>query len=109
MIQNDRQYKVTQNKLRELEQSLLKLDSNQAKLTEHLLKAEKKGIQALIDRLSTEIAEYDNLKTEKRQFLQEVENAYIELANGPEYQAEIALWEVTVGDGQLGRTVALNQ
>jgi uncharacterized cupin superfamily protein len=48
-------------------------------------------------------------KQEKRQFLQELENAYIELANDPEYQAEVALWEVTVGDGGLGNTVALNQ
>ena len=30
-------------------------------------------------------------KEKKRQFLQELENAYIELANDPEYQAEIAL------------------
>ena len=38
-------------------------------------------------------------KEQKRQLLQELENAYIELANDPEYQAEIELWDVTVGDG----------
>jgi hypothetical protein len=31
-------------------------------------------------------------KEQKRQLLQELENAYIELANNPEYQAEIELW-----------------
>lgn len=38
-------------------------------------------------------------KEKKRQFLQELENAYTELANDPEYQSEIELWDVTVGDG----------
>ena len=65
MIQNDHQYRVTQTKLRDLEQSLSNLDSNRGNLTERLLKAEKKGIQVLIDRLSAEIAEYDNLKQHK--------------------------------------------
>jgi hypothetical protein len=48
-------------------------------------------------------------KDKKRQLLEELKNAYIELANDPEYQAEIDLWAVTVGDGELGKTVALNQ
>jgi metal-responsive CopG/Arc/MetJ family transcriptional regulator len=38
-------------------------------------------------------------KEKKRQFLQELEDAYIELASDPEYQSEIELWDVTVGDG----------
>jgi metal-responsive CopG/Arc/MetJ family transcriptional regulator len=38
-------------------------------------------------------------KEKKRQFLQELEDAYTELANDPEYQSEIELWDVTVGDG----------
>jgi hypothetical protein len=31
--------------------------------------------------------------------MQELEDAYTELANDREYQAEIELWDVTVGDG----------
>jgi metal-responsive CopG/Arc/MetJ family transcriptional regulator len=38
-------------------------------------------------------------KEKKRQFLQELEAAYTELAADPEYQAETELWNVTVGDG----------
>jgi metal-responsive CopG/Arc/MetJ family transcriptional regulator len=55
-----------------------------------------------VDRLSQNRSQFINeilSKEKKRQFLKEVENAYIELANDPEYQAEIALWDVTVGDG----------
>jgi metal-responsive CopG/Arc/MetJ family transcriptional regulator len=55
-----------------------------------------------VDRSSQNRSQFINeilSKEKKRQFLQELENAYIELANDPEYQAEIALWDVTVGDG----------
>jgi HTH-type transcriptional regulator/antitoxin HigA len=65
MIQNEHQYKITQTKLRELERSLADLDVSRGNLTERLLQAEKKGIQVLIDRLRSEIAEYDNLKQQK--------------------------------------------
>lgn len=62
MIQNEHQYKVTQTKLRELEQSLIALDSKSGNLSARLLLAEKSGVQVLIDRLCAEIVEYDNLK-----------------------------------------------
>jgi HTH-type transcriptional regulator / antitoxin HipB len=65
MIQNEHQYKVTQTKLRELEQSLIDLDINSGNLSERLLQAEKKGLQVLIDRLCAEIVEYDNLKQQR--------------------------------------------
>jgi HTH-type transcriptional regulator / antitoxin HipB len=65
MIQNEHQYKVTQTKLRELEQSLIDVDINSDNLSEHLLQAEKKGVQVLIDRLGAEIVEYDNLKQQR--------------------------------------------
>jgi hypothetical protein len=48
-------------------------------------------------------------KQKKRQLLQELANAYTELANDSEYQSEIYLWDVTLEDGALGSTVALNQ
>jgi metal-responsive CopG/Arc/MetJ family transcriptional regulator len=38
-------------------------------------------------------------KEKKRQFLQELQDAYIQLAADPEYQAETELWNVTIGDG----------
>jgi HTH-type transcriptional regulator / antitoxin HipB len=65
MIQNEHQYKVTQTKLRELEQSLIDLDINSSNLSERLLLAEKNGVQVLIDRLYAEIVEYDNLKQQR--------------------------------------------
>jgi metal-responsive CopG/Arc/MetJ family transcriptional regulator len=55
-----------------------------------------------VDRSSQNRSQFINQilsKEKKRQFLQELEDAYIELANDPEYQAEIELWDVTVGDG----------
>lgn len=55
-----------------------------------------------VDRSSQNRSQFINeilSKEKKRQSLQELENAYTELANDPEYQAEIALWDVTVGDG----------
>jgi HTH-type transcriptional regulator / antitoxin HipB len=65
MIQNEHQYKVTQTKVRELEQASIDLDVNISNLSERLLQAEKKGIQVLIDRLRLEVIEYDNLKQQK--------------------------------------------
>jgi HTH-type transcriptional regulator / antitoxin HipB len=65
MIQNEHQYKVTQTKLRELEQSLIDLDINSGNLSKRLLQAEKNGIQVLVDRLCAEIVEYDNLKQQR--------------------------------------------
>jgi HTH-type transcriptional regulator / antitoxin HipB len=62
MIQNEHQYKVTQTKLRELEQSLIDLDSNSGNLSARLLLAKKNGVQVLIDRLCAEIVEHDDLK-----------------------------------------------
>jgi HTH-type transcriptional regulator / antitoxin HipB len=65
MIQNEHQYKVTQTKVRELEQASIDLDINSGNLSSRLLQAEKNGIQVLIDRLRLEIVEYDNLKQQK--------------------------------------------
>ena len=65
MIQNEHQYKVTQTKLRELEQASINLAINSGNLSKQLLQAEKKGIQALIDRLQLEVVEYDDLKQQR--------------------------------------------
>ena len=65
MIQNEHQYKVTQTKLRELDQASINLDINSSNLSKRLLQAEKKGIQALIDRLQLEVVEYDDLKQQR--------------------------------------------
>jgi HTH-type transcriptional regulator / antitoxin HipB len=65
MIQNEHQYKVTQTKLRELEQSSIDLDVNRSNLSDRLLQAEKQGIKVLIDRLRSEVVEYDNLKQQR--------------------------------------------
>lgn len=65
MIQNEHQYKITHTKLLELERAIVSLETNPTNLSERLLKAEKKGIQVLIERLQSEIVEYDNLKQQK--------------------------------------------
>ncbi len=55
-----------------------------------------------VDRSSQNRSQFINAilsKEKKRQFLQELEDAYTELSNDPEYQSEIELWDVTVGDG----------
>jgi len=42
----------------------------------------------------------DILKKEKnRVFMKELEDAYKEQVNDPEFQEEISVWDVTVGDG----------
>ena len=59
-------------------------------------------ILEFVDRSSQNRSQFINeilSKEKKRQFLRELENAYTELANDSEYQAEIELWDVTVGDG----------
>jgi predicted transcriptional regulator len=39
------------------------------------------------------------LREKKRIFIQELGDAYKEQSNDPEFQAEIAVWDVTVDDG----------
>jgi metal-responsive CopG/Arc/MetJ family transcriptional regulator len=59
-------------------------------------------ILEFVDRSSQNRSQFINeilSKEKKRQFLTELEDAYTELANDSEYQAEIELWDVTVGDG----------
>jgi 23S rRNA U2552 (ribose-2'-O)-methylase RlmE/FtsJ len=59
-------------------------------------------VLAFVDRSSQNRSQFINkiLSREKKsQFLKELEDAYTELANDPEYQAESELWEIVVGDG----------
>ena len=59
-------------------------------------------ILEFVDRSSQNRSQFINeilSREKKRRFLRELENAYTELANDPEYQSEIELWDVTVGDG----------
>ena len=65
MIQNEHQYKVTQNKLKDLEKALDELC--QIKDTLHLRKflSRKNGLQVAIDNLKEEIEEYDSLKQQQ--------------------------------------------
>jgi metal-responsive CopG/Arc/MetJ family transcriptional regulator len=59
-------------------------------------------VLAFVDRSSQNRSQFINeilSKAKKSQLLKELEDAYTELANDSEYQAEIKLWDVTVGDG----------
>lgn len=55
-----------------------------------------------VDRSSQNRSQFINeilSKAKKNQLLKELADAYTELENNPEYQAETKLWDVTVGDG----------
>ena len=55
-----------------------------------------------VDRSSQNRSQFINeilSKAKKSQLLKELEEAYIELTNDPEYQAETKLWEIAIGDG----------
>jgi metal-responsive CopG/Arc/MetJ family transcriptional regulator len=55
-----------------------------------------------VDRSSKNRSQFINeilSQAKKNQLLKDLADAYTELANNPEYQAETKLWDVTVGDG----------
>jgi HTH-type transcriptional regulator / antitoxin HipB len=65
MIQNERQYKITQTKLRDLEQDLLVLEASESELHPRKILARKNSLNILITELQQEITEYDQLKSGK--------------------------------------------
>jgi metal-responsive CopG/Arc/MetJ family transcriptional regulator len=55
-----------------------------------------------VDRSSQNRSQFINeilSQAKKSQLLKDLADAYTELAEDPEYQAELKLWDVTVGDG----------
>ncbi|BAZ07038.1 type II toxin-antitoxin system MazE family antitoxin [Calothrix sp. NIES-3974] len=59
-------------------------------------------ILEFVDQLASNRSSFINeiLRQEKKRVLmRELENAYKDQANDPELQAEIAIWDVAVGDG----------
>ncbi|MDJ0569933.1 MAG: helix-turn-helix transcriptional regulator [Pleurocapsa sp. MO_192.B19] len=62
MIQNEHQYKVTQNKLKDLEQALAELFQIKDTLHPRQFSSRKHCLQIAIDSLRHEIEEYDALK-----------------------------------------------
>jgi metal-responsive CopG/Arc/MetJ family transcriptional regulator len=59
-------------------------------------------ILEFVDRSSQNRSQFINeilAKENKRRLLQEIENAYTELADNPEYKSEMELWDIAVGDG----------
>jgi HTH-type transcriptional regulator / antitoxin HipB len=65
VIQNEHQYKVTQNKLKELEQTLAELFQIKDALRSRQFSSRKNGLQMMIDSLRKEIEEYDALKQQQ--------------------------------------------
>jgi metal-responsive CopG/Arc/MetJ family transcriptional regulator len=60
------------------------------------------AVLEFVDRSSQNRSQFINeilVKAKQSQLLKEIEDAYTELADDPEYRAEIELWDVTVGDG----------
>jgi HTH-type transcriptional regulator / antitoxin HipB len=62
MIQNERQYKITQTKLRDLKVDLAKLDSP-VDLHPRKILARQNSLNILIGELEQEILDYDRLKS----------------------------------------------
>jgi hypothetical protein len=59
-------------------------------------------VLTFVDQLASNRSSFINnvlLKEKNRVFLQELAEAYSEQANDPEFQNEIAVWDVTAGDG----------
>ena len=65
MIQNEHQYKVTQNKLKDLEQALAELFQIKDTLHPRKFSSRKNGLQIMIDSLRKEIEEYEALKQQQ--------------------------------------------
>jgi HTH-type transcriptional regulator/antitoxin HigA len=63
MIQNERQYKITQTKLRDLEQDLANLNSTDSHLHPRQILARHNSLNLLISELRQEIAEYEELRS----------------------------------------------
>ena len=63
MIQNERQYKVTQVKLRELEQASASIATENASLHPRQVLSQTNSYHKIIDALKQEIAEYEELKS----------------------------------------------
>ncbi len=66
MIQNQSQYRNTKLRIKEFEQSSIELDNNPDKLSPRLLAAQKAGLQVWIDRLNSQIDEYETLQQGRR-------------------------------------------
>ena len=60
MIQNERQYKITQTKLRDLKLDRSTLDLPDSDLHPRLMLARKNSLNILIRELEQEIAEYES-------------------------------------------------
>ena len=59
-------------------------------------------ILKFVDELASDRSSFINevlWKEKRRIFMQKLEDAYTEQANDPDFQQEISVWDVTVGDG----------
>jgi len=65
MIQNQHQYQVTQNKLKDLERGLIELKETKDALHPRQFSGRKNGLVSNIDILRQEIAEYESLKQQQ--------------------------------------------
>jgi HTH-type transcriptional regulator / antitoxin HipB len=63
MIQNERQYKITQTKLRDLEKDLDRLNSPDPDLHPRKILARQNSLKILIGELQQEVMEYEQLKS----------------------------------------------
>jgi ribosome-binding protein aMBF1 (putative translation factor) len=62
MIQNEHQYKVTQGAIKDLQQAIEKLLEQSANLHPRQISAVQNSFQTQIDRMQSQLLEYDDLK-----------------------------------------------
>jgi HTH-type transcriptional regulator / antitoxin HipB len=65
MIQNEYQYKITKSKMDDLAKVLKTLTTEAESLPPLMIEATRNGFQTQIDRMQTELQEYDDLKAGK--------------------------------------------
>jgi HTH-type transcriptional regulator / antitoxin HipB len=66
MIQNEHQYKISQGKIRDIQQSLDQLYKENKSLHPRQFKMRENGLQGILSKIQEEIEEYDVLKEKPR-------------------------------------------
>ena len=62
MIQNEYQYKISQAKIKELQQESIELNKIKAELHPRQFKIRENGLQGMIDDILTDLSKYEELK-----------------------------------------------
>lgn len=70
MIQNERQFKITQNQIETLNAALAEFESSSADAPDWIVKAQSEALNSQITELRSEVIEYELLKSGKNRYLE---------------------------------------